>query len=1686
MRAIKYISSNSVILYTEILPKAAISTCGVFPVYEGTQTTEKTRIIRTIFPPPPQISQMVGAPMRGHVIDVNTDHYADILRNENLEPVGTMRIFLPDWKQEIQYDAEGNEVTSAGSPDGYDPLNPSEYRAAFPEGVERSTAFEEAHSMAFPRGPGSDNFEERSQEPYGRGGRFIMACSFSNRKLDDDNPSGTFTLLMTYDLWRLTSVTNWNLLQRKWHNLYIEYLSSYFERLIRTRVSELEIFGIPIEAIYNEPLDLDWLTGKIWNNNQWNNGDTGWVKPWDEIAGMYADEFDIDAEERKLNAEITKYEEIIDQNNIVIQGAGDPRAVVEGRAEAGLRSTAIGLSRRINLLKRQIEELTGGQYEVVQDVMGNDSLIRFKNFLRIQPSEDEYDYLPQLTDGNTDPQALAADGVDEVSGPIGRLAKYKPTIRYEYQSARPEVTEKWVLWNNYNVPTDNYQNIWDEGANQFIDNDNKAERWKQQNQYAYDQGVLPDFEAAKIQVNNKLIEIERLQSRLENTHLSYEEHQFAIENAEEQIAAARRTFEQFTRFFNEEGEVELSIYDDTSEFDGEGIFVPMGRAEPMHLTTKVAQQWSRKFRGLYRGAIDVRNYGPPKHGYPFQLPTNEYQFKFDASRLANKIMGQPRRVLDPGQFIDIGLGTAGSPSPIVLYVNNLLRNLAFDVREDIDNTELLSVNIPAYSEYWEGRVLKKTYRSWTAFGSPGIPNENGNNQWGFKAGPPSEDDVFEGGNYVRTYKDFLDLFSLGYDPDYPKQLKIVGKWPSPGDTHNEMSKMNDYNGNSVDEDILKENTEHGLPIYTLIDEIGNIIIEDDAGWYRPTGWRLEYSGAPVFLYPSRMTACEINDSSETVNGVPPGHVVKTGGFSDPRTVGPHDGGASNDKSDNYDRMAFEQGSIDNGFPDGNAMKGDNFWGREPKVAQKVADFIAEVGKNWWEGTMAQINLITSGFSDESIERFKKAVGKSLSLYLPIYTMFVPYPMKIGMQKLAVMAQKGLLKYGLYQSLRSKLVNQIGVGVPVDFTGKTPSWAYRIGLGQHCPNLTLDMKRSMIIFRYSTSEETVYLGDDKADGPMLGPARGQPSNSTIDWKRLVKIGSYRYVKDQYNADGSPKLAEYSEWDDSDGVRKPARGSHVIGPTITNSQGYSNPKYPYGTGTYYANSRSDKNKGNYRNGDDQQKMHGPYVFPEVNKNWLDWGDFLVGLGEENGYGYFTQIDNSNYTSCVVQPNGSITDGLEINEGFVKFVIENVFAPLPKNRRCGASTSHKPIVVKKGSGGDDVKNFHIKERLDDVTYGDLFGVLRDKSEDDKPAESELGPAEMANLSNFRINNVADIPIRADVINNLLNTNNTNMSVTQFMGEVLNPASVGINNVSNPQIGMRQRADGVFEVLSLSDVNWDSMADSYAHLFTDNLSAEQNLNRFPEDIIVLDFKAQDSLIENIDMNSKFDPLVSRVFRDAAVDFTKEPEALLNFLTYEGIAPDLKAYLETNYPELADKEGKKAIQIDKTTKAITINRSLFFPTDSGPEPIRTAITAFLQDNPARLNNMRALLNASQAGSSTIEGGITDSNYATTLMSNYMRKTTITIHGTTNISPFQKVLVKGIMPDLEGLYIITNTRESITPQGFQTILEGTLIRPPSQSVRQSATNGAGWGEPEQAGAPRHEFSTDDDGTVDTASDESGG
>ena len=78
-----------------------------------------------------------------------------------------------------------------------------------------------------------------------------------------------------------------------------------------------------------------------------------------------------------------------------------------------------------------------------------------------------------------------------------------------------------------------------------------------------------------------------------------------------------------------------------------------------------------------------------------------------------------------------------------------------------------------------------------------------------------------------------------------------------------------------------------------------------------------------------------------------------------------------------------------------------------------------------------------------------------------------------------------------------------------------------------------------------------------------------------------------------------------------------------------------------------------------------------------------------------------------------------------------------------------------------------------------------------------------------------------------------------------------------------------------------------------------------------------------------------------------------------------------------------------------------------------------------------------------------ENNFTTELLAFYMRSVTLTIHGTTKVYPFQKILKRGIMPELEGVYLVTNTRESVTPQDFQTIIDAVLIKPVSQVSTQT-------------------------------------
>ena len=61
------------------------------------------------------------------------------------------------------------------------------------------------------------------------------------------------------------------------------------------------------------------------------------------------------------------------------------------------------------------------------------------------------------------------------------------------------------------------------------------------------------------------------------------------------------------------------------------------------------------------------------------------------------------------------------------------------------------------------------------------------------------------------------------------------------------------------------------------------------------------------------------------------------------------------------------------------------------------------------------------------------------------------------------------------------------------------------------------------------------------------------------------------------------------------------------------------------------------------------------------------------------------------------------------------------------------------------------------------------------------------------------------------------------------------------------------------------------------------------------------------------------------------------------------------------------------------------------------------------------------------------------VLSNFLRKITLTIHGTVGLSTFNLIYVKGLMRGIEGIYQITSVTESLTPANFTTTLECTLV-----------------------------------------------
>ena len=314
------------------------------------------------------------------------------------------------------------------------------------------------------------------------------------------------------------------------------------------------------------------------------------------------------------------------------------------------------------------------------------------------------------------------------------------------------------------------------------------------------------------------------------------------------------------------------------------------------------------------------------------------------------------------------------------------------------------------------------------------------------------------------------------------------------------------------------------------------------------------------------------------------------------------------------------------------------------------------------------------------------------------------------------------------------------------------------------------------------------------------------------------------------------------------------------------------------------------------------------------------------------------------------------------------------------------------------------------DDVTYEDL---LPEAADGDDISYSR------ADFSNQAITNVAEIPIKRSVVDNLLSKKNSNMSLLQFFQQILTPSSIGL--AGNVQLGVRN-VNGVVDIIPAS-ISYKQQTNDFFKEQLDKQIEEEKGNDSSSKIhhLLFEYKKRNSLIENIDMSSKMDPAAFLTYQNSSDLLLGRDYNVLKLLSYEGVAEDFKEFLDGT--QRADNSGQtySGIITISADNRVRVDKTKFKELPS------SIVDSMIAQNPERWAKITALMQG-------------NNNFTTELLAFYMRGVTLTIHGTTNLQPFNLINVTGVMPDLEGIYIITNLTEKVTPTTFQTIIEGKLLK----------------------------------------------
>ena len=237
------------------------------------------------------------------------------------------------------------------------------------------------------------------------------------------------------------------------------------------------------------------------------------------------------------------------------------------------------------------------------------------------------------------------------------------------------------------------------------------------------------------------------------------------------------------------------------------------------------------------------------------------------------------------------------------------------------------------------------------------------------------------------------------------------------------------------------------------------------------------------------------------------------------------------------------------------------------------------------------------------------------------------------------------------------------------------------------------------------------------------------------------------------------------------------------------------------------------------------------------------------------------------------------------------------------------------------------------------------------------------------------------------------------------------------------------------------------------------QNSYLQSEKIMVCNFGTINSLVENFQMSSKVDSNAFNTFRVPSMmgGVSLDIGNVLGGgrLETSGILGDIRDILNRKNGKIGGSEELKELRIvnaDGKVDDIGLNVLNQIFTNQDNPVIRKSAEGFIQDLMSQdvkfYSKILALqseyfdgLSPQQKTSNNLQEGerFAGSRFYGNILNNFLRTVTLTIHGTTNLTTFNYIYLKGLLQGVEGIYQIKSVNESITPTSFTTTIECGLV-----------------------------------------------